>query len=95
MARASTFLPRDEATAKRVGRKDAERIAFELMAVLRNTQRPYALFIGAERDFLMTPRYGRRYELWVTRWPRSFCGVYTPDAIAADVIDDILGMDAD
>lgn len=94
MGRASTFLPRDEASSpKRLTVKDAERIAFELMAVLRNTARPYALFIGAERDFLMTPRYGRRYETWEQRWPRSLCGVYTPDANAKDVISDILEMD--
>ena len=95
MSRAETFLAREESpNPKRIVRRDAVRITDELLRVLRHTQRPYALFIGANLEFLMTPRYGKRYEKWCERWPKSLCGVYTPEATAIDVIDDILGMDA-
>lgn len=87
------FISRDKSPiAKRIRRKDAEAIACQLIAIAKKTGAPYALFVGAQCEFLLTPRYGNRYELWAARWPKSLCGIYTPEATDARIVEDVLRM---
>lgn len=89
------FLSRDESKQRKpLTLKDAQAIANELVHVAKVNMRPMALFIGADGDYMMTPRYSNRYPKWIEKWPLSFCGVYTPEVSPSDVVDDIMGMDA-
>lgn len=90
------FVPRTAcgSNAKPIGRKQAESIATQLIALMRRTRADYALFIGAACDYIMTPRYGARFPRWCDEWPSSLCGIYSPKSTLDEVIDDILAMDA-
>lgn len=71
---------------------DAQDVAAELVEAIVTSGAPHALFVLPNNEFRYAPERHPNATEWGRRWPFALVGVYTREAWAKDIVDDILSM---